>query len=410
MSGVARGELQRLTTAAATAKDSALARVVSMVDSLKDRGEADRILALARDRLRVLRPPRPLGFTRLLFLPLDGAVVPSPRWRRGEAQLPRGALGVIGAAVQAALGPEATAIAARCAGHTSAEPVIAAEIGDRLWPLAATAVPELAPADWGTTGLSTADYPPIAALCAAVWPHGSAIYAAMRAAGAGPPDDLVRAALTPLVAAGPHPFATALASLLRDATAPGRVAAAAAAIDPRVRGLALAGLDALLEEPMPSLDTLDLRGATHAAQQLAQRLNDLEGCVLLGPDRQRKLAAIRRGADEACRERCLAAAEQQVLTPMVLLLGRPEVEDTDVAGIEAGARGLRSLAAVGRKLGDPAAYDRALRAATGSILKLAGRAGTPGGLGPMDLARTIEILAGPDAAAAALAGPRAAAA
>lgn len=397
-----RAQFNWLTQSAATARDDALARVVSLVDSLKDRGEADRILALARDRLRALRPPRPLGFTRLLFLPLDGAIVPSPRWRRGDPQIPRGCLNAVSAVVHAALGEEGAAIAELCAGRTNVQADHVALVGGRLWPQAAAALPVEAPADFAATGLAPGDYAPIRDLCVPLWRNGSAILAAVHAAAEGPPDPLVRAALGPLVETGPRPFAAALTTILLGATAPGRVCATAAALDPRARAVALEVIDAVLDEPVPALDTLDLRAATDAAMQLTLRLNDLADCAIAGPDRQRKVTAQRRAADEACRERCLAAAEQGVLAPIVSLLGQDAVADADVDAIEAGARGLRALAAVGRRLGDPAAYDRATRATTEAIARLSARAARPGGLTPMDLARTVEILAGPDVAAALL--------
>jgi len=70
--------------------------------------------------------------------------------------------------------------------------------------------------------------------------------------------------------------------------------------------------------------------------------------------------------------------------------------------MEEGARRLRALEGAGRKLGGAPAYDRALRDLTASLGTLGAQARHPDGLRPVDLARSVEILAGPEAAAALL--------
>src|SRR3954466_268648 len=108
MSGAMR-ELRQLGQAAAAADHAApapLVGLVAMLDRLPDRGEADRVLDPVRPRLRALGLPRPLGLPRLLFLPLDGAILPAAGWARGAAAVPRNALVALARAVQAALGAE----------------------------------------------------------------------------------------------------------------------------------------------------------------------------------------------------------------------------------------------------------------------------------------------------------------
>lgn len=392
-----------LGQAMAVADDAALRRVVSLLDGLQDRGEADRVLEAARKRLRRLRPPRPLCLGRLLFLPFHGAIVPSSRWRRGEAVLPRSVLPVLADGVRAGLG-EATA-RALCAdpeGPTTAEEDAARRIGARLWPAAAAALSPEPPPGWDTTGIPAADYAGIAALCRPIWEHGAALWAAMTATG--PPEDLARAALEAVAPAGPRPFALAVAVLMVRAAAPGRLAELVAGLDPALRGAALGALDAALDQPVPDFDLLDLGDAAWAALELAGRLEDLEACALLTGDRKRRLHGLRRAAEEACRERFLASAEEHLVAPVMALAAAPEVDDDAVAAIEAEARGLRGLEAAGRRLGGSGAYDRALRAMAETLARLGARARHPGGLRPMDLARTVEILAGPDAAARVLEG------
>ncbi len=399
-------EVNWLGKAMGTADDAALQRVVSILDGMRNRGDADAVLEQARKRLRVLRPPRPLGFARLLFLPLDGAIVPSARWRRGEALLPRGALAGLAAAVHQGLGSRAAPIFEACEGRTTAETVAIRRIGATLWPAAPDALPQQPPADWATTGLAAADYPAVAALCRPLWAQGAALWEAVAAAAEGPPDGLVEAALVGLLPAGPKPLAAALATLLANASAPGRVAQVAARLDPLARPVALQALDAMLDQPMPELDQLDIRSATEASLALARRLDDLAQCSLLGVDRQRRVHTLRRAAEEACRGRFMAAAELQLLMPAMRLAVAEQVQDAEVTAIETGARELRGLEGAGRRLGGGQAYDRALRAMGETLTALATRATQPDGLRPIDLARMLEILAGPDAGAALL--PRAA--
>lgn len=395
-------ELRQLGQAAVGADDAALARLVAMLDRLPDRGEVDRVLDPVRPRLRALGLPRPLGLPRLLFLPLDGAILPPTRWARGAAAVPRSALMVLAGAVQAALGPEGAAIAAACAPLSTNDLGAIAALGERLWPAAAEALPAAAPAGWDTTGLASADYAPIAALCRPVWQAGPAIWAALATAVAGPPEELARAALRAVAPAGPGPLAATLATLLLRASEPGALAQLAAGIDPAARAVAVQALDQMLAAPPPPFATLDPQAAAELALLTAHRLEDLENCALLGSDRQRQVQACRRAADEACRAGFLAAAERQLVAPALRLAEAPVVTDAEVEGMEAGARRLRALEGAGRRLGGAPAYDRALRDLTASLGALGGRARHPAGLQPVDLARSVEILAGPDAAAALL--------
>src|SRR4051794_1677345 len=227
MSGAMR-ELRQLGQAAAMADDASLTRLVAMLDRLPDRGEADRVLDPVRPRLRALGLPRPLGLPRLLFLPLDGAILPAAGWARGAAAVPRNALGALARAVQAALGAEGAAIAASCAPLTTADIAAIGGLGGRLWPAAATALPEAPPPGWERTGLAPGDYGTIAALCRPVWQAGPAIWAALAAAAEGPPAELARAALRAVAPAGNRPAARAPATPLPGARAPGPVAPPAA--------------------------------------------------------------------------------------------------------------------------------------------------------------------------------------
>jgi hypothetical protein len=401
MSGTGR-ELRRLGQAAAAADDTAIARLVALLDRLPERGVADQVLDPVRPRLRALGLARPLGLPRLLFLPLDGAIVPAARWARGVAAVPRSALVTLAAVVQAALGEEGRAIAEACAGHDTADAAVIAALGGRLWPRAAETLPEAVPQGWERTGLAAADYPGIAALCRPIWRAGPAIWSALAVAEAGPPEELARAALREVAPAGPGPLSAVLATLLQRAGAPGAVAQIAAGLGPAARPVAAQALEAMLDEPPPPFATLDPQSAAELALATARRLKDLEGCALLSGEKQRRLQAWRNAADQACRAGFLVAAERQVVDPAAKLAEAPVVADAEVAAMEEGARRLRALEGAGRRLGSAPAYDRALRDLIASLTGLASKACHPEGLQRVDLARSVEILAGPEAAAALL--------
>lgn len=406
MSG-ARRALVWLGQAVTRADDAALGRVVALLDSLKDRGEFDELLARARHRLHQLRPPRPLAFTRLLFVPLDGAIVPPSKWRRGEGRIPRSALPPLAAAVHLALGAEGDAVAAACEGRAMADAEAVERIGRRLWPAAARALPETPPAEWEAAGLLAADYRDIAALCRPVWAAGTALQAALADATVARDVSRERAsvALAALVPAGPDAFAAGLATLMEATPLPGQVAQVAAALDPKFRAIAVHQAEAALDRRGQELDLLEPQAAAGAALALALRLDDLEGCGLLDVAARRRLHAQRREAEEACRDGFLASVEREVLAPLAVLTEMPEVADVEVAAIEAAARRLARLESAGRRLGDGGgAYDRARRAIAEALALLALRTDHPAGLRPMDLARVAEILSGPEEAAALLAG------
>jgi hypothetical protein len=406
MSAGGRRALVWLGQAVTRADDAALGRVVALLDGLKDRGEADELLARARHRLHALRPPRPLAFTRLLFVPLDGVIVPASKWRRGEGHLPRSALPALADAVHRALGAEGEAIAAACQGRIMADADAVERVGRRLWPAAARVLPASAPPEWEAAGLVAADYAEIAALCRPLWAAGPALQAALAATGEAAPRERISAALHALAEAGPGPFAAGLATLMESTPLPGQVAQLAAGIDPRFRSIAVRQAEAALDRKGPEFDLLEPPAAGAAALALAIRYDDLEASGLLDLAARRRLHALRRGAEEACRDGFLASVERHVLAPLAALVEAPEVADETVAAIEAEARALARLECAGRRLGEGSgggAYDRARRAIAEALRLLAGRALSPAGLRPMDLARIAEILCGTEEAAALLA-------
>jgi transcriptional regulator with XRE-family HTH domain len=176
MSGASQttSDLRELQSRLAGAEDNQIERVVAMVDALPKRGYADRLVAPLRPRLAQLRPPRPLRFCRLLFLPADPLIVPAPEWRPASLTIPRTALEPLAVSVRDAMSPGITAaVEAMIANRTTRDSEIVRRAGAILWP-AAGKILSAAPASrtWNSTGLPTYEHRALARAIGAVVTHG----------------------------------------------------------------------------------------------------------------------------------------------------------------------------------------------------------------------------------------------
>ncbi|HET9019893.1 MAG TPA: hypothetical protein VFN46_09910, partial [Acetobacteraceae bacterium] len=124
-------------------------------------------------------------------------------------------------------------------------------------------------------------------------------------------------------------------------------------------------------------------------RRAAVMLEDLQAAADAAPrpGRQQQLREARQQLEAQCRER-LAADAGTLAAP-----ARRAPDREDLLALEDTARALRRLDAVGRHLGEAAAYDRAISAAAG---RLAADAVLP----RTARLRLAEILLGPDAALA----------
>ena len=387
-------EARRLRHAVAAAPDAVLAKVVAVFDSLPDRREADALLDAARPRLRRLRPPRPIAFARLLFLPLDGVIVEPRAWRRQDGSLPRTALLPFSAALRAAIGPAAQEIQAGISGRTFADLAAIDVQGRRLWRLAAQAAPGLAlPAGWAEAGLGAEDFRHAASLAAGVWRQADPVWAALAVARDGPPEDLLRPALTGAAGEGPGVLAAVLATLMQKAATPGSVAAIAAGLPGAPPTLADQVLDQWLDSCSPEIPAADPLGAARMAEEFLEAFEDLERSAMARrAERRQRIAAIRRQAAEACRSAYADTAASALIAPLMVTQSPPD--DATIQGLEGTARHLRRLEQAGRGLGGASAFDTAVRRMVDQFGALRGAPGT----NPADLVRLAEIIAGPEAA------------
>lgn len=385
-------EQRRMMLALAAASDDALARVVAVFDRMADRREADALLDAARPRLRRLRPPRPVALPRLLFLPLDGAIVEPRGWRRQDGTLPRSALRPLAEAVREAIGLAAATIEEAIAGTTFADIAVIAVAGQRLWQAATAVAGGLGtPARWAETGLGAAEFDHCRRLAAGVWRQAGPLWAALAAATEGPPELLVEAAIAAAKGEDPIVLDAMLATILLKAARPGSVAAAAARAGQQ--GLAERALDRWIEDCAPEILPDDPQSAARLAEAFAEAIEDVDASPLARrADRRQRIAALRRQVDETCRGVLAEAAARTLMDPVSRAAGR--IDDAAMSGMEQAARTLRRLEQAGRSLGGGTAYDAMLRRMTETLAGLRSSRGADA----VDLARLTEILAGPEAA------------
>ncbi|MFC0389093.1 hypothetical protein [Muricoccus vinaceus] len=394
--------LRLLGGALAEASPDQLSRVVSVIDALPDRAEADQVLERVRTRLRGRGLPRPLRFARLLFAPLDGLIVSAQAWRPGNVAVPRQAIPVLARVVRLALGEAGAEIEAECAGRRREDAAVVLALGRRLWPAAAGCLPEAPPQSWPETGLCRADYAPIRARCGAAWRHGPGLWLALQAGPEGPPHALAREALSGPVAEDALAAEVALRLLLAVAARPAGVAAAAlelatdaghSVIQVVQRALddTLAAAVIQAEAPVPA--DAGEQATLAAAQAACTLVEDLESSPLLrSPPRQEKLLALRRAADASCRASFSRLLSARLLEP----IASPRAgEAAAMEETEKAARALRRIEASGRRLGGAELYDAALRSAAEAVMAAAGQHST---LARVDALRLAEILVGSDAA------------
>ncbi|MFN8996451.1 MAG: hypothetical protein ACK5X3_22675, partial [Pseudomonadota bacterium] len=354
-------ETRHLIHALASASDMALAQVIEILDRLPDRSEADRLLDAARPRLRQIRPSRGLQVTRLLFLPLDGAISDNRDWQKGDARLPRSALPAIAEAVRLTMGAEAEQLEASFTGKSFHDIAAVDHAGRILWGAAARLAPELRPGPrWERTGLRGDDFAPLVQLAAGIWQHAVPLWAAIQLAGWGPPDDAVRAALSPMVAENSPAFGMALATLMQKATSPGQVAKEAARLSDKAGIIADAAVDDWLERARVHLPGEDLITAAAFAESFGRAFQDLENApTTRNPRRGTRLVQLRQEAEVTCRLAYEEGLETHILRqlPALCAAATPEL----ILAMEGQARALRRIENIGRRYGADHGYDGAGR-------------------------------------------------
>jgi hypothetical protein len=389
-------EMRAVRRELAGASDQRVLDVLRFVDSLKDRSQADGLLAPLRDRLRALRPPRPLRFTRLMFLPVQPAIVDTANWRPGNAAIPRSALDPMAAMVRTSLPEIAAAVDRIIAEGDVPESQRTEAAGQLLWTRAAEALHGAAPdGAWRDAGLPASAFPALAGGASLILQQA---WRLMELSDPSVPGDEVNRVLSDLLLAteaqGAASWGMMLSVLLQgfpQADAPRR-AAGAMRVDRAMREAADVAMGSAWAWIEAATRTIGVGEPAEAADIVGRQVTLLEA---LGaePAHRKRATELQSALRAACAKRFEDGVRQRLLAPLQALTAA-EAEDPVVLDLlEADARGLRLLDLESRRLGCGAAHDARLEEAAAAV---AARRE----LASVYRARLVEILRGPQAALA----------
>ncbi len=391
--------LAQISRRTSVASDTVLRQVVAVLEAIPSREELDPIIASARPRLKLLRPPRPLTFARILFLPFDGAVVPDKAWETGSARFPRPALMPIAIALRDAMGPAAEDITANLSGRNFLHVLDLDYAGRMIWAEAARLAPQLQfPKDSAMAGLGARKCKELLDTAAAIWRHADAIWEAKLASFSGPSPELVINALKGPAREGKAVFGVALLSLLHQAHSPGSVLSTAARLSPLAGSIADDKLEELSHLPVPSLPSEDPVRAAHIAEEYVVLLKELETAPAGRLKNRRELAAP---LFEQIGKAAELTATQIVENQFLPALEEPNRARSPamIVNIEHLARSLRRLEDAGRRTGQSEAFD-ILQQRYVQKLRITLRILDGGGFQALEVTRIAEILLGTEAAMA----------
>jgi len=395
--------LARISGSASNASDSVLRQVVAVLDAVPSRSMLDPIIAAARPRLKLLRPPRPITFARILFLPFDGALVERDEWSAGSAKFPRAAIMPLADAIRAAMGPAAEEISVNLGGRNFFDVLQVDQVGRYLWAEAARLAPGLTfPEGLPSVGLNATQFSELILLAASIWRHAEPIWEAKLAAFSGPSPELVTAALKGPTRESQATLSLALVSLMQKAQSPASVIRTAARLSPIAGNIADEKIDELIKAQPVNLPIQDPVRAAHMAEEYVSLLTEL-GAAPPGrqTDRRRVISPLLSKIGKVIEGAARQIAERQLLPA----LQNPNAKRRAaiVLNIEHLARALRRLEMAGRRSGITQGFDE-LERAYRQRLKAILNALDGGGLQRADVIRISEILLGPEKALE-LAGP-----
>ena len=380
------------------ASDSVILRVTLAIDTLAERGSADRLLDGLRPRLSALRPPRPHALSRVLFTPLDPVIVATGSWRSGNPSIPRSVIAPITALIRARL-PDAAAVEARLAAGE--------EPGPQLWKDAAAILadgelPEAwsLPAFQAETGIKPKALPPLVGVIRLLFAH----IQILQRPGADHElaADTVRPLLLEAARSGPLNWGIVLALLFEHTPAPALLVEHVLAL---TRGTGFArqlesSLQAVIGTVVEKLDrATPMTGSVSddALDAQARRAIRLNGFSALRGDMMASAGGLttrRRQMAAECAAQLvsgLSGASEACVLPGSL---SPEDEQQSTERLEARLRALRRLDLAARPLGDAEGREQLL--ADAAAFYAGGDA--PEWLTRTDRLRLCEILVGAEAA------------
>jgi hypothetical protein len=372
-----------------SASDEQLGRVVAMVDSMSARGAADEIIELVRPRLAVLKPERPLTLSRVLFAPLDPAIVHPRNWKPGTAALPRSALSVVSRSVMACLGDLPAELGQAAAGAGCADRGKLREIGFRLWPAAGAVMKDMGqPAEWRQqTGLPDDAWTQIREAMALVLSLARQIETILDTGG----DEIeLRLFLADNRACDERAFAVLIRILLARHPIPSVVLGAVANFRDRqtTRATDLAIGSIMEGAPFALRGIVDGSAALAAAEavQLAVMLDAFER-----PEMRDRVRQLRIKALDACQSRLARCITEDVVASV---RGAADGSICSIVAAEKGARDALRLEKAARALGGHQQVHQLLQRAANDIVGLVSDE-----VDAVDRLRLVELLLGPERAA-----------
>jgi len=392
-------ELRRLRNELSTAADSKIHLVLELVDGLESRGEADALIAPLRARLAKIKPKRKLTLARLIFTPFNPVIIDTPHWKPDSPAIPRTALPSLAKHIQAKLAD----VDARHPLETTDDDLSAIlAAGEALWPCAAQAIRDSsAPPQWNNeTGLREQDYISLSAALAALFPQAAPLLRLAISArkGTDPEPGELYAMLQEVAPAGANVTAMFIAmgfGWLPRAKLLVQVADEFASTHGNSSITNNAVEFVLSELEQSSAYKVGLTTAVDEMRRAALLLEDLVEASPNRPGRRNRIEQARQSVDNVCRESFVTEVASQLVEPYSEIA---TADDEAVVAIEDTARALRRFEAVAKKFGGTDFYDRQLRVAAQALSPQRNEDTAA----RVSRIRLIEILRGPDAAAAAM--------
>ncbi|HRY22815.1 MAG TPA: hypothetical protein P5558_00490 [Geminicoccaceae bacterium] len=376
--------------------DQKLRDVVRMLESTRERGAVEPILAALRPRLRRLRPERPLTLQRLLTVPLEGALATAGdgAW---SFVVDRSRLGELHEAGLAGLPPGlAAALETALAGRLAHETDAILEHGRTCWPAAAAALAAAA-AVAGLPDRLAVEQRRVADLLAIAPDLVPLLGRLPRPLQLLDDDDkgVLGEILALALAGSDDRCGTLLTLLLRSTRRPAAlVDDLLAAVEPAGQDRLRPLIDRILAEHRATLDSLLDGVVARPEAPVAQVAEAVERVAEAVVDEAGAATALGRRAGAMAESRYLAAIQDLAMSPVVA-----GDAPTVLAGVRERETAARAVAKLGRAAGRLTrgeTIERATREAVEALVESAGHLTER--VVHVRVARLIEILAGADRA------------
>ncbi len=379
-----------------TSSDQALAKIVALVDRLSNSEVHERILGPSLPRLKRLRPPRPASLTRLLFLPLSGALVDPLQWRRTVGRIPRNAIGPMVQSLKFVIGTSLDGLASALREGNLEDQDLIENVGRSLWRLAAEATPNMRHDEaWSSIGLSAADFDGIISLAGGLWRHAAPLWEGMRHISGDCPTEILNAALTGPAQEGRLVFTAAIDALLQRASRPSVLLSLVKDFPTQLVNIIEDALNDWVGVTLPVLPEEDFEAGARLALEISGVITALENHPRVpGRIDAKLLIAHRRSLDDFCRSTYREIVSVHINEALTQL----QDDDSEaVEDIEAMARIARSLEEAGRRFSAPQSYLAVQEEFRTRIERLLNQQDNPL-LSGQEIARIEEILLGRETA------------